>query len=52
MPDQGREQMPKRWQIHRLVQRLWEQHGHPGVPCEIGSTGIGSCAVREARHGR
>lgn len=43
--------MPKRWQVMALARRLWEQHGHPGEPCEPGSTGIGSCAQREARHG-
>lgn len=47
----GREQVPKRWQVMTLAQRLWEQHGHPGQPCEPGSTGIGSCALREAAMG-
>jgi hypothetical protein len=41
--------MPKPWQVNALVQRLWEAHGHPGRYCVVGSLGIGSCALAEAR---
>lgn len=43
------EVMPKPWQVNALVQRLWEAHGHPGRYCVVGSLGIGSCALAEAR---
>jgi hypothetical protein len=41
--------MPKPWRLKTLLDRLWEEHGHPGRYCEIGSRGIGSCALAEAR---
>lgn len=35
----------KRQVIHRLAERMWEQHGHPGQLCEVGPRGLGFCAL-------